>query len=80
MAINKKAFLARIASKKPTYAGDAMPGEGSEQEEASESPEEAKSEGDMTCGEQLKAAIDSGDTVAIDDALKEAVRKYSNVG
>ncbi len=80
MAINKKAFLARIASKKPTYAGDAFPGEGSAAEEASESPDEAKSEGDLTCGEQLMNAIDAHDSTAIDDALKEAVRKYGNGG
>ncbi len=73
-AIDKKAFLSRIASKKP--AGDAIPGE-SAYEEAS--PTEESSEG-MTCGEQLKAAIDNGDTAGIDAALREAVAKYSNKG
>lgn len=68
-AINKESFLADISKAKPY-------GDGSQGTPNGE-PEES---GSMTCGEQLKAAIDSGDTVAIDDALREAVMKYSSGG
>lgn len=68
-AINKDKFLADISGAKPY--GDDPQG----------TPDGATEEsGEMTCGEQLKAAIDSGDTVAIDDALREAVMKYSSGG
>jgi hypothetical protein len=71
--IDKEAFLKRIGSKTPT---ETMPGEPSPEEEATEPEDEAKSEGDMSCGEQLMQAIDSRDPEAIDAALKEAVKRY----
>ena len=76
-AIDKKAFLARIASKKP--AGDALPGEGSEA--LYDSPAESTPpDGGLSCGEQLIQALDSGDPAAVDAALQEAVAKYSSRG
>jgi hypothetical protein len=75
--IDKAAFLKKIAGKKPA---DAMPGEGSPEEEASEPADEAAAEGDVSCGEQLQKALDSRDPQAIDDALREAVAKYSGGG
>ena len=77
--IDKAAFLKRISGKAP--AGEDIPGAAPESEM---DPEEhtAEEETDMTCGEQLVQAlgIEGADVQAVDDALREAVRKYGKDG
>lgn len=71
--IDKAKFLKRIAEKPPAGYGDSVPGEGPAEEMA---PGEESDEG-MTCGEQLMAAVKSGDAAGVDAALREAVAKYA---
>ncbi len=63
--VNKEAFLASIAGGEP--AGDAAP-----------MPEEEYEGESLSCGEQLVRALGLDvDPGPVDDALREAVRKYS---
>ncbi len=69
-AIDKKKFLADISSAKPYGAGDDPQG----------MPDDpAEESGEMTCGEQLIQALGltGVDPGPVDDALREAVAKYS---
>lgn len=70
-SVDKAKFLKRLSGGSDSYS-EPIPGEPSDEPMTEESDDSG-----MTCGQQLKAAIDAGDTVAIDDALREAVRKYS---
>lgn len=65
--IDKKGFLSRLEKKASSYESP-MPGA---------PPEEDTSE--VSCGEQLLAAVKANDAAGIDAALEEAVRKYSPV-
>ena len=65
--IDKKGFLSRLEKKASEYESP-MPGE-PPVKEAGESAE-------MTCGEQLMAAVKNGDAAGVDAALREAVAKY----
>ena len=65
---DKNAMLQRIAGKAPGYSSDDVVGAPTAEPDGDEAP--------LSCGEQLMQAINSGDASLVDEALKEAVRKY----
>ncbi len=66
--IDKAGFLKRLEKKASDYESP-MPGE--------PSPEAPPEEGaELSCGDQLLAAVKAGDAAGIDAALQEAVAKY----
>lgn len=71
--IDKAKFLKRIAGAAPPSYGDDVPGM---KEPGGDNPAEETDEGEISCGEQLMQALDSGDVGAVDAALREAVAKY----
>lgn len=68
--IDEASFMKRLSAGKGPPPSDNIPGEA--EPDGDEAP--------LSCGEQLMKALDSGDASAVDDALREAVKKYGGGG
>lgn len=70
--IDQASFMKRLSAKGPPPSEN-IPGEAE--------PDGDEADGEpLSCGEQLVKALDSGDASAVDDALREAVKKYGGGG
>jgi hypothetical protein len=68
-SVDKAKFLQRLSGGSDSYS-EPVPGE------PTEPMAEEDEGGELSCGEQLLAAVKAGDAAGVDAALREAAAKY----